>query len=686
MASSRIETWGRWGTVAVAGAVVAALAAGCSGSKNTQGEIVVAIQTDLSLPKDVSQVRIQISTLGVIRFDNTYPVGPDPSMRIPATIGLLPGENPNAPIRIRIVGFKKEFQPRILREVVTTVPPSRVVSLRMPLQWLSDGSALVSPLGGTAGAASAGFVTTKDSTDPFAFYNRCPDGQTDVGGDCVSSTVDSSTLPDYLPADIFGGGDENGAGGTCFDTQPCMLPGVAVHPVTQPDGSCVVAAPSGDPSLVNVALEFGANGDGICADANGGGPCFVPLDKVDPATPNLGWTAGNEAAPVGGTGGTNSGVDAGGSDNPGGADASVPQADGGFQPIHQQGGDTPTGGTDASVSAPFTTIHLPAAVCRKLATPGFAGQVVVSDACTSKTAKNPTCGPWSSVSSSSSGPVSDAGITRPQADGSVGGDDAGILCSPTCNGSSNGSCGCSETCQGQSFSVQCSLDKASNTICTCVVNGQTLYSGAPPFAVNCSDSTGASIRAAFSACAQGASLDGGADAGLFLNIVPTSAVIAPLATQSFSVFLNAGPVPASSVQWSLDGTLALGGGFIDTAAGVYHSGDVVAASGHVIAQYAGQMAMAQVDVGTGPADAGTDAGITDAGFSCPQPTCNGGSSADGGTVCSCSAFCSDSQTWTLNCDGTTCGCMPGGTASFAQGNTCMDQPTASSVFFTQCHP
>ncbi len=329
---------------------LAVLAAGCSGSTTTQGEIVVAIQTDLSLPKDLASVRIQISTLGVVRFDNTYPVGPDPSMRIPATIGLLPGENPDAPIRIRVVGFKKEYQPRILREVITTVPPSRVVALRMPLQWLSDGSAHTDPL---------------SSGDPNAFMSTCEDGFTNIGGDCVDSHVDSSSLPAYVPGDVFGGGDDTGAGGACFDTQSCFQGRAAGEPTTSADGSCVLPAPGGDPAQVNVAVELPAGGDGICADASGGGPCFVPLDRVDPAGGGLGWYTGTEATP---------------------------------------------------------TIHLPKALCAKLKSAGFAGHVVTSVRCPSKTPKSPTCGPWSSVQGTSSGGSSgaDGGLH----DGSIGAEDA----------------------------------------------------------------------------------------------------------------------------------------------------------------------------------------------------------------------------------------------------------------------
>ena len=47
----------------------------CSSNKSTQGELVLALQTDLSLPKDVDKVRIEISQLGTLKFGNTYDVG-----------------------------------------------------------------------------------------------------------------------------------------------------------------------------------------------------------------------------------------------------------------------------------------------------------------------------------------------------------------------------------------------------------------------------------------------------------------------------------------------------------------------------------------------------------------------------------------------------------------------------------
>ncbi|MDB4992984.1 MAG: putative rane protein [Myxococcaceae bacterium] len=339
-----------------------ALASGCSSDKKTSGELIVAIQTDMSLPKDVDQVRIDVRSFGNVVFKNTYPVGAG-GLRIPATLGVLPGADARALITIRVIAFQRG-KPRMLREVVTTVPESRLGTLRLPIQWLSDGSA-----------------TQPDPTNEEDIRSSCNDGNTDIAGECVPWDIDSSTLPDYKAEDVFGGGKEDGTGGSCFDTLDCIGAGAHVEIDAATCTATLLPGVGADPSKVNFGLVLPLGSDGVC-DAR---QCYVPLD----ASSNSGWT-------------TTSGAGA------------------------------------------ITSAKLPKKVCDKLAT-GAISDVSVSSKCASKLPGVPTCGPWSSVSggggTGGGGITADSGVGPPTCSDPVckttpaTGDKPSLCdCSQTCDG------------------------------------------------------------------------------------------------------------------------------------------------------------------------------------------------------------------------------------------------------------
>src|SRR5438552_4380880 len=165
------------------------------------GELMLSFQSDMSLPKDVDSVRLLITQNGVVKFDNQYAVGPSPSQTLPATLGVLPPADKGAPVRIQLSALQKG-KARTLREVVTTVPGDRVALLRLPIEWLCDG---------TANEVSTG-----------TYASSCPGEQSCLAGDCTSNNVDSAQLPNYVAKDVFGGGDDKGAGGSCFETSGCF--------------------------------------------------------------------------------------------------------------------------------------------------------------------------------------------------------------------------------------------------------------------------------------------------------------------------------------------------------------------------------------------------------------------------------------------------------------------------------
>jgi sugar lactone lactonase YvrE len=232
-------------------------AAGCESTPVS--ELVVVVQTDLSLPKDIDAIQIQILVRGEKRYDQTHPVLGDKatSILLPATLGLLGAEDQAQPVTVRVagrIGNGAAGAVRVLREVITTVPPERVATLHMPLHFLCDetsGEAAVNP----------------DTGQPTDLKNLCPENETCVGGECVDARVDSATLPDWAAEDVYGGG--SGAGdGECFDVAGCFDADslVALDAAASP---CTFQ--SAEPLNVGLLLE----GDGICGNSG----CFVALDK-----------------------------------------------------------------------------------------------------------------------------------------------------------------------------------------------------------------------------------------------------------------------------------------------------------------------------------------------------------------------------------------------------------------------
>ncbi|WP_437681160.1 hypothetical protein [Sorangium sp. So ce131] len=247
----------------------AAGAASCGGSK---GQLMVVFQTDMSLPKDIDTIRVEATLDGSVVYDETFErLGTEGSIRLPATLGFLTPDDPTQSLRVRVIASRGGADGvRLLREVLTTVPEGRTATLHMPIQFLCDGSGEVErDAEGNPLRDAQGKVLVKNST--------CLAGESCVAGSCVAREVDSKVLPEFEPADVFGGGDGDNDG-LCFDTVRCFA-SAASAPLDldafEEDGSaCRAVAPGPD---VNVALL--TQGGGIC----GGSACFVPLDAESDA-------------------------------------------------------------------------------------------------------------------------------------------------------------------------------------------------------------------------------------------------------------------------------------------------------------------------------------------------------------------------------------------------------------------
>lgn len=235
-------------------AVLLGVLATCREEPRPLGQLVISIQTDMSLPEQIDTIRVQVSVRGFRYLDQEYAVGTSEETRIPATLALVAGSDPSTPVTIRVMGRRKGVW-RTFREAITTVPSDRTASLRMPIQWLCDGSARTMP--------------SADDPTRAEVRSTCDDEHSCVAGRCVPSPIEMTALPTYRPEAVFGGSAVPKQG-TCFDTVACMTRGSVVEPRT---ADCTIAKPAGVDQL-NLALRVASGG--IC-DASGG-TCFVPLD------------------------------------------------------------------------------------------------------------------------------------------------------------------------------------------------------------------------------------------------------------------------------------------------------------------------------------------------------------------------------------------------------------------------
>jgi hypothetical protein len=230
---------------------LAALSAvACAACSNPTGEVMMGVTSDMSMPKDIDLIRIEINVRGEHRIQDDHLVG-EGNLLLPGTIGAYHfKEDADTPVTFRVIA-KQGNRFRTINQAITTVPTDRVVDLRLPVSWLCDDTAQND---GTDGSGQA----IIDST--------CGAGKTCRAGDCVDATVDSSTLPNFDAKNVFGGGTGNGDG-DCFDTEACFTGSANAEIVDSI--ACTAKLPAG---TVNFAVR--SEGDGVC----GPGGCFVPLD------------------------------------------------------------------------------------------------------------------------------------------------------------------------------------------------------------------------------------------------------------------------------------------------------------------------------------------------------------------------------------------------------------------------
>ncbi|WP_437690603.1 hypothetical protein [Sorangium sp. So ce176] len=232
-----------WGATAA----LAVASGGCSAPAT--GELMVAIQTDMAVPKDLDQIELQVLSDGkpIISRDRNQ-LGPDHA-QLPGTRGLTVSEDPSREIRIRVRALLGD-RIRVEHTVLTTVPEDRVATLWVPLHFLC---------GVDAGEGEA--------REPDA-EGACPDDPACAAAACGERRVSAASLPDYAERNVLHH--------ACFDAATCFEGASPVEEGDLDPADCTIAARDGG---VNVAIA--TEGDGACGAAG----CFVPLD----AESDFGW-------------------------------------------------------------------------------------------------------------------------------------------------------------------------------------------------------------------------------------------------------------------------------------------------------------------------------------------------------------------------------------------------------------
>ncbi len=307
-----------WAATLVLPMVVLGCKATGSSDSTATGALEVVLESDLSIPKDIDHVRLQVAQRGETLLAVDRDVGPG-ELLLPATFEVAATGHTD-PVTLQGIAYKGG-QPRVERDAVTPFPTDHVGELRLALNYLCVGTAESDADGGVS--------------------STCPDGLTCVQGSCMTSTVPPAAVPPYDPTSVYGGDGgaaadataDGGISGGCFDVQDCFA---MATPVTVNETSCTAPLPAGVSAgaKINVALQFPVGGAGVC----GASACWVVFDE----------------------------------------------------------------GTDWTLDG--STVALPAGACRSAAAQGAV--VVIATACDAKSASEPDCGNWSSVTTPATQPPS----------------------------------------------------------------------------------------------------------------------------------------------------------------------------------------------------------------------------------------------------------------------------------------
>ena len=217
-----------------------ALWAGCSAKQQT--EYVPGLSTQVSVPRDLKSIVIQISVGGSVQFCQAYAVYQG-TVQLPRSLGTYAQNTPNAagPIQYTIIGLSENFTPESANPIFTTCTGLTVGTNNARLLRRSRQPYIVDE------------IRFLPMPLKFACVDKsCGDEETCKAGTCVSADVGlddaKAKFPPYT-SDL-----SDGTGGTCFhvssfkapdgttDVPGCMTAALPAIPVDT--DSCVYAVPS----------------------------------------------------------------------------------------------------------------------------------------------------------------------------------------------------------------------------------------------------------------------------------------------------------------------------------------------------------------------------------------------------------------------------------------------------------
>jgi hypothetical protein len=240
-------------SVACGGVAMALLLQACV-SDDTSTQLTVALSSEASIPTEVNELEVRVSSGGSVPLDDFYDLTRDDNGYFPQTLALIPKDQASLgnPVTVTVIASAPNMGETVVSRTVTA---SYV-----------QGHTLLLPVA----LRMACFQTTCDSA-----------GYSCVGGQCVPANVPSESLVDYQKQYVFG------EAGSCFDMQTCLGDASPTSVGTEPldahgnVGDCtfplpVAAKSSSSAPSVNVAIEWAAAPGRI-----------IVLDANDPAE---GWT------------------------------------------------------------------------------------------------------------------------------------------------------------------------------------------------------------------------------------------------------------------------------------------------------------------------------------------------------------------------------------------------------------
>ncbi|RYZ07129.1 MAG: hypothetical protein EOO73_13815 [Myxococcales bacterium] len=246
------------------GWVLWGLVLGCAPtSEAARGQLIVSIDTDMAIPKDLSAIRVQVDVYRgnewQPKFDREFEVAPSKGAVtfLPATLAVVAGETAEETVRVEVQGLSEQGEERVLRRAITTVPADRIALLRMPLSW--------------------------SCLDELA----CDETQTCQLGRCTDATVGVEDLPSYEPEEVFGGAEApGGTDGRCFAVESCFSESFEVEPSYADADYCQLTLDTEPSAALNFAVRGDPDSTGICGGFDGSEHCYLPLNQ----SASLGWS------------------------------------------------------------------------------------------------------------------------------------------------------------------------------------------------------------------------------------------------------------------------------------------------------------------------------------------------------------------------------------------------------------